>query len=152
MIGWQSMLEDSAIGINHHFCKADSAPEDEDVIGIAEALLRSHFEQGQPLPEGHPGPPQYHRADLERIEIDHFDSELVQPSPDIPPPDEPKMMSLTPGRPCFKAQYAWAECITLPNRKMAMHVSLANEDTDGKVEEQMIVQQPEKVLQEVEKA
>ena len=33
-----------------------------------------------------------------------------------------------------------------------MHVRLANEDTDGKVEEKFIVQQPGKVLQEVEKA
>ena len=115
MIGWQSMLEDSAIGINHHFCKADSAPEDEDVIGIAEAVLQSHFEQGRPLPEEHPGPPEYRRADLGRVEIDHFDSEFVQPSPYAPPPDEPQIISLTPGRPCFEAQYVWAERITLPN-------------------------------------
>ena len=69
-----------------------------------------------------------------------------------PPPDGPLIMSRIPERPYFFGQNTTAERITLPNGKTATRVVMKNYLTNGDVEEKVIVQEPGRVLQEVEKA
>lgn len=61
-------------------------------------------------------------------------------------------MSKIPERPCFWSQTTTAERITLPDGRMVTKVVMKNYLTNGDVEEKVIVQEPGKVLQEVEKA
>lgn len=151
--GWNSTLKDSEHGDLIVLRKEVVTPEDDqDSIGFTERELREHFEDGKPLEDGVPGPPLYrvsHRPPVAPVDDHQFVDENSAPQT---PPDEPVVMSRVPERPCFWGQETTAERITLPNQKTATRVVMKNYLTDGGFEEKVMIQEPGKVLQEVEKA
>ncbi len=155
--GWQSRLEDSSDGVHYVLAKMDGAtPDENDSIALTELELRELHDHGKPLEWNSPGPPLYPVASRSSPQTMgdgtvYSDDGTALAPPHEPPPDEPVRMSDTPDHPCFKAQLTSAERITLPNGKMATKVTLQNVLTNGEWEEKVIVQEPGKVLQEVEK-
>ena len=143
--GWNSLLQDSADGVHLSLNNENVLPPgNRDGIGITETELEQLFEEGKPLVHGIPGPPLY------RLPADNNDTSTFDL--DTPPPEQPVLWSYTPDRPYFLAQQIWAEHITLSNGKSGTKVILKNLFTDGEIEEKVIIQEPGKVLEEVEKA
>ena len=149
--GWFSVLQDSEVGDLIQFIKE----EDQEILSsvlTSERELAEHFEEGKPLHTGTPGPPLYRVSRRpptmpeKNPQILHEDS-----GPEIPP-DEPELWSRVPERPCFWRQIMAAEQITLPIGKTVTKVVMRNWLTNGDVEEKVMIQEPGKVLQEVEKA
>lgn len=156
--GWTSVLKDSEDGDVISLSREKNSENSEnsessDGITISELELKEYFEDGKPLHTGTP------RAPLYRVlrqppatpvdddqEVDDFSVSHK------PPPAETIMWRMTPERPCFYGQRMAAERITLPNGKMATKVVMRNWLTNGDVEEKVMVEEPGKVLQEVEKA
>lgn len=152
LTGWSSTLEDSEDGDLIRLRNKVAAPEDNAGIDFTELELHEHFEDGKPLEYGLPGPPLYlvsDRTPAVPMDDDQFVDENSSPPP---PPDLPVIMSRIPERPYFWGQNTTAERITLPNGKTATRVVMKNYLTNGDVEEKVIVQEPGRVLQEVEKA
>lgn len=150
--GWGSALEDSEHGPLITLYKEQTAPEDYDSIALTERELHEHFEGGKPFEAGVPGPPWYEvSSGPPAVSVD--DHQVVEESSSPqPPPEERIVVSRVPDRPYFSRQTTAAECITLPNGKMATRVVMKNYLTNGGVEEKVILHEPGKVLQEVEKA
>lgn len=151
LTGWTSTLADSADGEHIALGKVDSGdPEDKyDIIRLTEHRLHELFDNGKPLEIGSPDPPLYrvsYRAPKPAIEEQYSNDGAL-----LPPPDKPIIMSRTPDRPYLKEQTSTAERITLPNGKMATKVTLKNYLTNGETEEKVIIQEPGKVLQEVQR-
>lgn len=150
--GWNSLLKDSEAGDLVVLSKETETPDDEAGFSGTEHELRAHFEDDRPLVPGTPGPPLY----------------VISPvSPDAPVDDRsldiedssprmfafvPEILSRVPERPYFYGQQMTAERITLPNGRTATKVVMKNYLTNGDVEEKVMIQEPGKVLQEVEKA
>lgn len=150
--GWESTLEDSEHGVFIRLSKDLEASEDSDGFSCTERELSEHFEEGKPLEVGSPGPPLYKVSYQPPAEpVDDRQSVVGSSSPQLPP-DRPTLWTKVPERPYFLGQTTAAECITLPNGKMATRVVMKNYLTNGDVEEKVMVQEPGKVLQEVEKA
>lgn len=121
-------------------------------MSYTERELRDHFEDARPIEIGIPGPPLY-EVSHQHPAVPADDHQYVdESSSDNPPPDELAIMSRIPQRPCFWGQVTAAERIKLPSGKMGTKVVMKNFLTNGDVEEKVIVQEPGKVLQEVEKA
>ena len=148
--GWFSILQDSEDGDLIKLGKEDD-PENMR-ISFSEQELAEHFDEGKPLHSGGPSAPLYKVSRRPRAmpeknpQILHEDS-----GPEIPP-DEPQLWSRVPERPCFWRQSMAAEQITLPIGETVTKVTMRNWLTNGDVEEKVMVQEPGKVLQEVEKA
>ena len=152
LTGWSSTLEDSEHGDLIRLRNKVAAPEDDAGIDFTELELHEHFEDGKPFEYGLPGSPLYlvsDRTPAVPVDDDQFVDENSSPRP---PPDEPVIMSRIPERPYFWGQNTNAERITLPNGKTATRVVMKNYLTNGDVEEKVIVQEPGRVLEEVEKA
>lgn len=150
--GWGSRLTDSEDGDLIDLWKEQVAPEDQGGMSFTEREVHKHFDDGRPFEKGTPGPPLYevsHQPPAVPTDDDQF---VVETGSFKPPPDEPALMSKIPERPCFWGQVTAAERIELSNRKMGTRVVMKNFLTNGDVEEKVIVQEPGKVLQEVEKA
>lgn len=154
--GWRSTLTDTADGIKMILYNFDSAApedgEDPEAIGVTESELSALFEEGVPLGYDDSAPPLYHvshrgfRPVNDGVEVLDDDGNIQLP------PDPPDCMSYTPERPYFRTQLTRAERITLPNGKLGTKVTVRNCFTNGETEDKVIVQEPGKVLQEVEKA
>ncbi len=149
LTGWSSTLEDSEHGDLIRLNNDLADPEEG--ISFTEFELHELFDDGKPLEQGLPGPPLYQVSSQSSAvpDDDQIIDENVSPHP---PPDEPLIMSRIPKRPYFFGQNTTAERITLPNGKTATRVLMKNYLTNGDVEEKVIVQEPGRVLQEVEKA
>ena len=150
LTGWSSTLVDSEHGDLIRLYNDLAGPEDG--ISFTEFELHELFEDGKPLEDGLPGPPLYQVSNQSPAvpgDNDQIIDENVSPHP---PPDEPLIMSRIPKRPYFSGQNTTAERITFPNGKTATRVVMKNYLTNGDVEEKVIVQEPGRVLQEVEKA
>lgn len=146
LTSWNSTLEDSEEG------ELMVLGTPEDGIKFSENELREHFKHGKPLHEGTPGPPMYevsHRPSTVPVDDHQFVDDGSSPQP---PPDEPTYTSRIPDRPCFRMQTTVAEHITLPDGKMVTKVVMRNYLTNGDFQEKVMVQEPGKVLQEVEEA
>ena len=147
--GWSSALEDSEDGELIRLGKEED-PENLNVQ-VSERELVEHFVQGKPLHAGAPSAPLYRVSRRpsampeKNPQILHEDSR-----PEIPP-DEPELWSRVPERPCFWRQNMVAEQITLPIGKTVTKVVMRNWLTNGDFEEKVMIQEPAKVLQEVEK-
>ena len=150
--GWTSVLNDSEVGPLIHLNK-EGDTENSDGLSFSEFELGEYFEDDRPLKYGIPRAPLYRVSprppptpvdDPQNLDND---SALHHP-----PPDAPTMWSATPERPCFFGQRMAAERITLPNGRMATRVVMKNWLTNGNVEDKVMIQEPGKVLQEVEKA
>ncbi|CAD6570783.1 MAG: hypothetical protein ASARMPREDX12_009171 [Alectoria sarmentosa] len=150
--GWRSRLQDSQDGDLIDLWNESVAPEDRGSISFTELELRELIEDSKPLKIGSPGPPLYQVSPRPPAVPNDDDQFLDENSPSQPPPDERAIMSTVPERPCFWGQITAAERITLPTGKMATKVVMKNYLTNGDVEEKVMVQEPGKVLQEVEKA
>ena len=148
--GWSSALEDSEDAEFICLNKESVASEDADGITFTERELSEHIEDGKPLEQWTPGPPLY-QVPHQSPDVLADDHPSVEESVS-PPPEEAIYVSRIPERPYFSRQTTTAERIALPNGKMATRVVMRNYLTDGSVEEKVIVQEPGKVLQEVEKA
>ena len=146
LTSWNSTLEDSEEGVLIRL----RAPEDS--ISFSERELREHFEDGKPLEDGIPGPPMYevsYRPSSVPVDDHQFVDDGSSPQP---PPDQPTIVSRIPDRPCFWGQTTVAERTTLPDGKMVTKVVMKNYLTNGDFQEKVMVQEPGKVLQEVEEA
>ena len=146
LTSWNSILEDSEEGVLIRL----RAPEDS--ISFSEHELREHFEDGKPLEDGIPGPPMYevsYRPSSVPVDDHQFVDDGSSPPP---PPDQPTIVSRIPDRPCFRGQTTVAERTTLPDGKMVTKVVMKNYLTNGDFQEKVMVQEPGKVLQEVEEA
>ncbi|KAL6717404.1 hypothetical protein ACLMJK_005319 [Lecanora helva] len=147
MTDWSSWMQDSSDG--EHFGLIRETSEDNDSVTLTELELGQLFEDGKPFEHGNPGPPLYQvpddtsAADREP-EIRH----LSVPPPDRPPP----LYSYTPERSYFVTQELWAKPVGLPSKRVGTEVTLKNFFTNGETEETVFVQEPGKVLEEVEKA
>ena len=132
--------------------KEGEAPGHSSRITISEYELLKYFELGKPLKTGVPRAPLYkvsHRPPAVPVnDLQILDETSLPP----PPPSESVMLSKIPERPYFLGQRMTAERITLPNGKTANRVVIKNWLTNGDSEEKVIIQDPGKVLQEVEKA
>lgn len=161
---WTSVLNDSEDGDVITLSKRGASESSEnsensedsvssDGIKISELELKEYFEDGKPLHTGTPRPPLY-RAPPRPPATQEDDAQEVDDFSvsHNPPPAEPVLWSMTPERPCFFGQRMAAERITLPNGKTATRVVMRNWLTNGDVEEKVMVEEPGKVLQEVEKA
>ena len=148
LTGWSSTLEDSEHGDLIHL-NNDLAGN---IIGFTELELDELFEGGKPLEQGLPGRPLY-QVSNQSLAVPNNDDQIIDGKASrYPPPDEPLLMSRIPERPYFFGQNTTAERIRLPNGKMATRVVMKNYLTNGDVEEKVIVQEPGRVLQEVERA
>lgn len=153
--GWTSVLNDSEVGDVITLGKEENSENFENSGGItfSELELKDFFEDGKPLQTGIPRAPLY-RVSPRPPATPVDDSQKVDDFSVLhdPPPAEPTLWSITPERPCFFGQRMAAERITLPNGKTTTRVLLRNWLTNGDVEEKVLVEEPGKVLQEVEKA
>ena len=154
--GWNSLLEDSEDGAVVTLYKEIEAPEGSSLIRFSEYELYKHFEEGSPLYQGGPRAPLYMvphpppAAPLNEPQIFDGNGSL----PDFIPPDEPDESTWwthDPKPPRFSCQRTATERITLPNGKTATKVVMKNWLTNGKVEEKVMINEPGKVLQEVER-
>ena len=147
--GWSSTLEDSEDG---HLIRLRTEAEDQHGIDFTERELYQHFDEGRPLMPGLPGPP-WHEVSYEPLAVadDDYQPEL-EDSPPLPEQEQRVLMSRTPDRPCFSHQTSAVERILLPNGNIATKVLMRTYLTNGDVEEKVLVQEPCKVLQEVDKA
>lgn len=155
--GWTSVLNDSEDGDVITLSKEGNSESSEslessDGICISELELKEYFEDGKPLHTGTPRAPLYRVSprppatpEDDDQKVDHFTVHDL-------PQAEPIMWTKTPERPLFFGQSMAAERITLPNGKTATKVVMRNWLTNGDVEEKVMVEEPGKVLQEVEKA
>ena len=152
--GWGSRLRDSEHGDLINLFKVPWAPENEDQVDFTftEREVQEHFEDGRPFEITAPGPPLYKYEISYQPPAIPADDFIDEKSSASPPPEIPTLLSRTPERPCFWGQVTAAERIELPNGKMGTRVVMKNYLTNGDVEEKVIVQEPGKVLQEVEKA
>ena len=150
--GWISVLKDSEDGALIHLSKEGEAPEHSSGIKISEYGLFKYFKDGRPLKHGVPRAPLY-RISYRPPAVPVNDLQILdETSFPPPPPSEGLMWSKVPERPYFLGQRMTAERITLPNGKTANKVVIKNWLTNGDGEEKVIIQDPGKVLQEVEKA
>ena len=148
--GWFSILQDSEDGDLIKLGKEDD-PENMR-IQFSEQELAEHFDEGKPLHSGGPSAPLYRVSRRPRAMPEKSPQILHEDSGPEIPPDEPQLWSRVPERPCFWRQSMAAEQITLPIGKTVTKVTMRNWLTNGDVEEKVMVQEPGKVLQEVEKA
>ena len=147
--GWFSILQDSEDG---DLIKLGKEEDPEKMISFSEQELVEHFVEGKPLHSENPSAPLY-RVSRRRPAMPEKNSQiLLEDSRPVIPPDEPQLWSRVPERPCFWRQSMAAEQITLPIGKTVTKVIMRNWLTNGDVEEKVMVQEPGKVLQEVEKA
>ena len=147
--GWTSVLEDSEEG-DLITLKKDS--EKSSIIRISERELREYFDEFKPLHTRTPGPPLYRVPHRPSATPKNNPQIVVEDSGPEIPPDRPKLFSRVPERPYFRGQRTTAELITLPCGKTATKVVMRNWLTNGDEEEKVMIQEPGKVLQEVEKA
>lgn len=147
--GWFSVLEDSEDGDLIHVNKEDL--ENESSVVISERELAEYFDEGKPLHTGIPSAPLY-RVSPRRLAMPENGPQMLHEDngPEIPP-DEPVLWSRVPERPCFWRQSMVAERITLPIGKTVTKVVMRNWLTNGDFEEKVMIEEPGKVLQEVEK-
>ena len=148
--GWFSELQDSEAG---DLIKLGRVDDPENVV-ISERELTDCFDHGQPLHTGTPSAPLYRASRQPRTMPEENPQVLDEDSGfglEVPP-DEPQLWSRVPERPCFWRQSMVAEKITLPIGKTVTKVVMRNWLTNGDVEEKVMIQEPGKVLQEVEKA
>ena len=150
LTGWSSTLEDSEHGDLIRLNNDLADPRDG--VSFTEFELHELFEDGKPLEQGLPGPPLYQVSNRSLAVPVHDDQIIDGKVSPHPPPDEPLIMSRIPERPYFFGQNTTAERITFPNGNMATRVVMKNYLTNGDVEEKVIVQEPGRVLHEVEKA
>ena len=154
--GWNSLLEDTEDGALMIFNKEVEGPEDSNSIRFSEYELFKHFEEGRPLNHGAP------RAALYMVSRSPSAVPVNEPQildgngslPDFNPPDEPDESVLwthDPKPPRFSCQRTATERITLPNGKTATKVVMKNWLTNDEVEEKVMIDEPGKVLQEVER-
>ena len=146
--GWSSELQDSEAGDLIKLSKVDD-PEN---IVISECELTDFFDQDKPLHTGTPSAPLYRVSPRPRTMPEKNPQVLNEDSGPEIPPDEPPLWSKVPERPCFWRQSMVAEKITLPIGKTVTKVVMTNWLTNGDAEEKVMIQEPGKVLQEVEKA
>ena len=146
--GWHSVLQDSEVGDVITLGKLDG-PEN---VRFSEEELAEHFDEGKPLHGATPNDPLYRVSRQPRAMPEKNPQILDEDSGPVVPPDEPQLWSLVPERPCFWRQSTVAEQITLPIGKTVTKVVMRNWLTNGDVEEKVMIQEPGKVLQEVEKA
>ena len=146
--GWFSVLQDSEVGDVILLGKSDD-PEN---VRFSERELADYFDEGKPLHAETPNAPLYRVSRRPRAMPDKNPQILHEDSGPEIPPDEPQLWSTVPERPCFWRQSMVAEQITLPIGKTVTKVVMRNWLTNGDVEEKVIIQEPAKVLQEVEKA
>ena len=146
--GWSSVLEDSEDG---DLIKLKKEDDTENVV-ISELELVEHFGNGKPLHTGSPSAPLY-RVSRRRPAMPKKNPQILyeDSGPEIPP-DNPQLWSRIPERPCFRRQTMVAEQITLPIGKTVTKVVMRNWLTNGDFEEKVMVEEPGKVLEEVEKA
>ena len=146
--GWFSVLEDSEDGDLIQLRKED----DTESVIISELELAEYFGEGKPLHTGRPSAPLYRVSRRlpampeKNPQILHEDSGLEIL------PDEPVLWSRVPERPCFWRQSMVAERVTLPIGKTVTKVVMKNWLTNGDFEEKVMIEEPGKVLHEVEKA
>ena len=147
--GWTSLLSDSEDGDLYNFRGVW------DGISVSERELTDHFRAGKPLHSETPGAPWY-KVSRRRPATPAYHPQILDedsfPEPPEPEPDEPTVWSKVPERPCFRRQEMAAERITLPNGKTATRVVMKKWLTNGDLEEKVMIEEPGKVLQEVEKA
>ena len=149
--GWYSVLQDSEVGDLIQLGKEED-PENLSSVITSEHELAGNFDRGEPLQNGSPSGPLY-RVSRRRPAMPEKNPQILHEDsgPEIPP-DEPELWSKVPERPCFWRQSMAAEQITLPIGKTVTKVVMRTWLTNGDVEEKVIIQDPGKVLQEVEKA
>ena len=151
--GWTSVLADSASGDVYYLKKQGTERKDRESVGFSEHELCDVFDHGAPLASSIPDPPTYWVANPTPARLPTDLQVLDEDSWGPPPPDRPALVrSKTPDRPYFKRQSTSAERITLSSGKTAMRVVMENRLTNGDVEKKVMVEEPCKVLQEVEKA
>ena len=149
--GWFSVLGDSEVGDLIQLSKEDD-PKNMSSIIISERELAEHFDKGKPLCRGTPSAPLYRVSrPPPAIPVKNTPTLHEDSGPEIPP-DKPELWSRVPERPYFWCQSMAAEQITLPIGKTVTKVVMRTWLTNGDVEEKVMVQEPGKVLQEVEKA
>ena len=149
---WKSTLKDSEAGHLYYLKKQGANSKDRDRCDISERDLDSHFDDGESLELSLPDPPMYMVPNLPPARLSTDPEILDEDSWPAPPPDRPVLWRKSPRRPCFRSQETSAARITLPDGKTAMRVVMKNQLTNGDVEKKVIIDQPCKVLQEVEKA
>ena len=151
--GWIAGFLDSAAGVNHFLQIGDhnDQPEEYDNIHFTEDESQKVFEEDKPISFGDPGPPMYELSSQLSGKVNESQDEYNADGTVKPPEDEPVRMSNMPERPYFAAQQTTTEHITLPNGKMANKVTVLNFLTNGELEEKVIVENPVKVLEEVER-
>jgi len=153
LTGWSTSFQDSAHGVVVDFRHEDDTnPAGSDGIVISELELLEVFEQGKPLFVGSPPPPLYKIPFPSAHAKDEFEREHLCDGIHKPPTKKPMLRSPDPDRPYFSYQTTHVERVTLPNGKKGTKVTLKNVLTNGEIEEQVIVQNPGKVLLEVFKA
>ena len=149
---WTSTLSDSQAGDLYLFKKQGTASKEPINCSFSEVWLRKHLDGGRQSASPLAIPPLYRVANPRparpTTDLEILDEDSWPP----PPPDRPVLWTKTPERPYFRSQSASAERITLPSGKTATRVVIKNRLTNGDVEEKVIVDEPCKVLQEVEKA
>lgn len=156
MRGWNSLLEDSEDGALMILNKEVEAPEDSSSIRFSDYELFKHFEQGRPLNHGAPRAPLYMVLRPPPAVLVN-EPRILDGSgslPDFNPLDEPDESALwthDPKPPRFSCQRTATERITLPNGKTATKVVMKNWLTNDEVEEKVMIDEPGKVLQEVER-
>ena len=155
--GWTSLLADSEIGDVIAMDKQEESEDNEYNCKFSEQELRAHFDDGQPLAQSIPGPPLYMVSKPRPAAVVQDESVIIdEEGPEQPTGASgayvPSVVSRTPERPYFSSQRTSAERITLPNGKKGIKVVMKNSLTNGDVEEKVMIQEPGKVLREVEKA
>ncbi len=149
LIGWTSLLKDSAHG---NYIVLESEAEPQASVAFTERELGAHFEDDEPLDQESPGPPLYEVSNLPPAVQGDSQPFIVEHSSPQSGAWLPLIMSRVPERPYFWAQKTTAERIALPDGTTATKVLMKNYLTNGDFEEKVMIQEPGKVLQEVEKA
>ena len=145
--GWTSELQDSEDGPLITWRKEEGPEEEREACGTTEYEIHAHFDHGQPFWQGTPGPPLYMASTSE-----DDDETFVDESERSPIKIVPQLWSKKPERPYFWKQTTAAERINLSSGKMGTKVVMQNTYTDGEIEEKVMIQEPGKILEEVEKA